>query len=85
MFTTHNLIMLVMELLEGEDLFDAINCKLPLKYKDYKFLISQIIMVIEHLHKNKVIYRDLKPENVVLSNDGYITLIDLGTAKKLTM
>ncbi len=43
------------------------------------------MLAIEHLHKNKVIYRDLKPENVVLSNDGYVTLIDLGTAKKLTI
>lgn len=50
-----------MELLEGEDIFDALNSKLPLRYRDYKFLISQIILVIEHLHKNKIIYRDLKP------------------------
>ena len=74
-----------MELLEGEDLFDAINEKLPLSEANSRFLISQIILVLEHLHKNKVIYRDLKPENVILKLDGYLKLVDMGTAKKLTM
>lgn len=42
-------------------------------------------MMIEHLHSCKIAYRDLKPENIMLNNDGYLKLIDLGTAKKLTI
>lgn len=77
--------MLVMELIEGEDLFDAINTRLPLSHFDCKFLLAQLILVLEHLHKNKVIYRDLKPENVILNTSGYLTLVDMGTAKMLTI
>lgn len=70
-----------MELLQGEDLFDAINMRLPLNIKNYRFLICQLILIIEHIHNSKIIYRDLKPENVMLLQDGYVKLVDFGTAK----
>lgn len=61
MFDEKNLILLVMELIEGEDLFDSLNQLLPIKLKDCRFLISQLILIIDHLHSSKIIYRDLKP------------------------
>ncbi len=37
--------------------------------------------MLEYLHTHNIIYRDLKPENMIVNNDGYLKLIDMGTAK----
>ena len=39
-------------------------------------------MAIKELHKKNIIYRDLKPDNIVIDNEGHVKLIDFGMAKK---
>lgn len=45
------------------------------------FYISEIVSILEYLHKNGITHRDLKPENIMLSKNGHIKLIDFGTAE----
>ena len=40
-----------------------------------------MVLAIDHLHKNGIIYWDLKPENVLIGKDGYIKLTDFGLSK----
>ncbi|XP_029936980.1 rhodopsin kinase-like [Myripristis murdjan] len=47
------------------------------------FYSAQIIQGLEHLHQKRIIYRDLKPENVLLDNDGNVRISDLGLAVEL--
>ncbi|XP_056145385.1 rhodopsin kinase GRK1-like [Lampris incognitus] len=47
------------------------------------FYIAQIIQGMEHLHQKRIIYRDLKPENVLLDNEGNVRISDLGLAVEL--
>lgn len=48
------------------------------------FYMSQVVLMLEYLHHHGIIYRDLKSENIICGTDGYLKLVDLGTAKFLT-
>jgi serine/threonine protein kinase len=72
-----------MDFIEGEDLFDVITKVVSFTADHTRFLVSQMLVMMEHMHTNRIIYRDLKPENLMMNNDGYLTLVDMGTAKKL--
>lgn len=48
-----------------------------------KFYASGVVFAFEHLHRQKVIYRDLKPENLLLTDDGRCKLTDMGLAKEV--
>lgn len=42
-----------------------------------------MILAIEYLHSHQLIYRDIKPENIMVNESGQLILIDMGTAKKI--
>ena len=43
-----------------------------------------VLYAFEYIHTKKIAYRDLKPENLVMDNDGYIKIVDFGLAKVST-
>lgn len=49
--------------------------------EDVKFYLAELALALNHLHSLGIIYRDLKPENVLLDADGHIALTDFGLSK----
>lgn len=43
-----------------------------------RYYAAELVLAIEFMHLNGVIYRDLKPENVLIDNDGHVKIIDFG-------
>ncbi|CAK9074090.1 cGMP-dependent protein kinase [Durusdinium trenchii] len=68
------------EFVTGGELFNAIRSLGILSGVQARFYTGSLILALQALHEKKIIYRDLKPENVLLDNYGYIKLIDFGCA-----
>lgn len=73
----------VLEYCPGGELFGLLSLKDKLSEEQTKFYAAQIILALETLHNYNVIYRDLKPENVLLDKSGYLKLTDFGLSKAI--
>jgi len=49
--------------------------------KHAKYYVSGVVCAFEHLHDRRILYRDLKPENLLLNSEGHLKLTDMGLAK----
>ena len=72
---------IMMEYVQGGELFKVIQKLGRLDISMSKFYAAQIILVFEYLHSKNFVYRDLKPENVLVHTSGYLKLSDFGFLK----
>ncbi|CAF3005190.1 unnamed protein product [Rotaria socialis] len=72
-----------LELIEGGELFRHLRDSERFEEKKAKFYASQIVLALEYLHLLGIVYRDLKPENLLIDRYGYIKMCDFGFAKKI--
>jgi CRP-like cAMP-binding protein len=74
---------LLLELIQGGELFNVIHSgksdRLPNSHAI--FYAACIVEALGHLHQRSIVYRDLKPENVLINVEGYCTVIDMGFSK----
>ena len=72
---------LITEFMQGGELFYHLHRERFFSNERTQFYAAEIVLALDHLHKNNCIYRDLKPENVLLDKDGHIKLADFGLSK----
>mmetsp|Transcript_13791 Transcript_13791/g.17966 ORF Transcript_13791/g.17966 Transcript_13791/m.17966 type:complete len:422 (+) Transcript_13791:370-1635(+) len=82
-FQDEDKVYMVMDYCAGGDLYYHLHPSRRGKNKSglAKFVISQVLQAIGHLHSHRIIYRDLKPENVLFDSEGYVKLADFGLSK----
>ena len=71
----------IMEFIQGGELFFHLHRETRFDDEKTSFYIAELILALDFLHKNKVIYRDIKPENILLDVEGHIKLTDFGLSR----
>jgi hypothetical protein len=82
-FKDSSYVYFIMKLYCYGDLYTLMKAKKKFEENDARFYAANIFLAFEYLHINNVLYRDLKPENVLLSSNGYLKLTDFGFAKRI--
>lgn len=70
-----------MEFIQGGELFTYLRSVGKFTPSQGCFYSSQIALMFEYMHSFNVVYRDLKPENLMIDTQGYLKLTDFGFAK----
>ena len=84
-FSDHDSLYMLLDYVPGGELFSYLRKMRRFEEPTARFYVAEIVLVLEFLHEDKggVAYRDLKPENLLLDQEGHIKLVDFGFAKRL--
>ena len=80
-FQTEERIYFIMPFVRGGELFQHLRSTRFFPEEKVRFYAASIGLALDYLHSKGIIYRDIKPENILIGEDGYLKLIDFGMAK----
>merc|ERR1739848_326128 len=83
-FQNTEFLVLVMDLVPAGDLSEFVLTKKRLTADQVRFVVMEVVCVIGYCHLQNVLYRDLKPENLLIDEQGHVRLIDMGLAARVT-
>jgi len=74
---------MLLEYVNGGEVFSHLRNAGRFSREFTKFYTGQIVLVLQYLHDMNIVYRDLKPENLLIAHNGYLKITDFGFAKEL--
>ncbi|PGH09049.1 AGC/PKA protein kinase [Helicocarpus griseus UAMH5409] len=74
---------MVMDFVEGGELFSLLRKSQRFPNPVAKFYAAEVTLALEYLHEQNIVYRDLKPENLLLDRHGHLKITDFGFAKEV--
>ena len=83
-FHDQSKVYIVMDFVKGCDLLSRIRANELRVRNNMQFYMAEVMIAMEHLHSNFIIYRDLKPEHVMIDEQGHCQLVDFGFAKRFS-
>ena len=72
---------IVMNYVEGGDLGEIVRSRGKLEPKTFFAVMLPLMRTLEHVHQTGMIHRDIAPDNIIMSQDGSLTLLDFGSAR----
>jgi protein kinase X len=75
---------LLFDFVDGGELFTILRNAGRFENGTAMFYAAEIVLILDYLHSQSLIYRDLKPENLLLDRTGHLRICDFGFAKKVT-
>ena len=81
-FEADEKIHIIMDYMPKGDLAYFIKANYPLRQDLIKFYSAELVCFFEYMQKMRLIHRDLKPQNIMIDNNGHLKVIDFGTVRK---
>lgn len=82
-FQTENYLVLALEYVGGGNLQHHFDKGTHFTPKQVKLYLAELALTLNHLHKMGIVFRDLKPSNILISKDGNLKLTDFGLSKNI--
>jgi serum/glucocorticoid-regulated kinase 2 len=80
-FESRKYLVFVLEYCSGGELFYLLRKVKRMSEEEAFFYFAEICLGMKHLHDNNIVYRDIKPENILIDFEGHVRIADFGLSK----